>query len=81
MTKVVQTFHLDTPYCLNCESATLTEYEEGLVCHMCQPWVSGGCSISTGYAAKVGGEALWASPISSGIAAKVGMVDGAESHM
>ena len=42
--------------------------------------VPGGSSISSGFAGKVAGEALSASPISSGTAAKVGMVDGAESH-
>ena len=42
--------------------------------------VRGGSPISTGFAGKVGGEASSTSLISSGTAAKVGMVDGAESH-
>ena len=42
--------------------------------------VRGGSPSPTGFAGKVGGEASSASPISSGIAAKVGVVDVAESH-
>ena len=42
--------------------------------------VPDGSSISIGCAGKVGGQALSTSPISSGTAAKVGMVDKAESH-
>ena len=37
-------------------------------------------SFSTSFAGKVGGAALSTTPISSGTAAKVGMVDGTESH-